>query len=87
MSTYNGWPNRETWLVALWFDNDQATHEHWMREASSMDVSSLATEMQASVQDSFPTTGLIADLLNDSISNVHWTHIAEHFVNAVNEGE
>jgi len=25
--TYNGWTNYETWLVALWIDNDQGTHE------------------------------------------------------------
>ena len=24
---YNGWANYETWLVALWLDNDQGTHE------------------------------------------------------------
>ncbi len=25
---YNGWTNYETWAVALWFDNDQYTHNH-----------------------------------------------------------
>src|SRR4051812_43850493 len=29
--TYNGWSNYETWCVALWLDNDEATHRH-MRE-------------------------------------------------------
>lgn len=25
--TYNGWRNYETWLVALWMDNDQGSYE------------------------------------------------------------
>lgn len=26
---YNGWPNYETWAVALWLGNDAGTYEHW----------------------------------------------------------
>jgi hypothetical protein len=31
--TYNGWSNYETWLVALWFDNDQGTQEYCVEMA------------------------------------------------------
>lgn len=30
---YNGWTNYETWVTALWLDNDFATHCYW-REAT-----------------------------------------------------
>jgi hypothetical protein len=30
---YNGWTNYETWVTALWLDNDYATQFHW-REAT-----------------------------------------------------
>lgn len=26
---YNGWANYETWAVALWIDNEQASQEYW----------------------------------------------------------
>jgi len=26
-STYNGWTNRETWLVSLWLNNDPGSYE------------------------------------------------------------
>ena len=31
---YNGWTNYETWAVALWLDNDAATHNYWREEAA-----------------------------------------------------
>jgi hypothetical protein len=30
---YHGWTNYETWLVALWLDDNQTSHHHWMMVA------------------------------------------------------
>ena len=30
---YQGWSNYETWLVSLWLDNEQCSHEHWRHRA------------------------------------------------------
>lgn len=27
MNGFNGWTNRDTWLVALWIDNDRTNYE------------------------------------------------------------
>lgn len=32
--TYNGWTNYETWDVALWLGNDEATYKYWRKEAA-----------------------------------------------------
>lgn len=35
MSTqYNGWTNRETWLVKLWIDNEQGEQDYWQEIAA-----------------------------------------------------
>lgn len=31
--TYNGWTNYETWVVKLWMDNDEYSHDNWVRTA------------------------------------------------------
>jgi hypothetical protein len=30
---YNGWTNYQTWVTALWLDNDQATQDYWREVA------------------------------------------------------
>ena len=43
---YNGWKNYETWLVALWLDNERETYEYWREEARRIrkDAPRMATE-------------------------------------------
>lgn len=30
---FNGWTNYETWAVALWIDNEQASYNYWRDQA------------------------------------------------------
>ncbi len=34
-TTYNGWTNYETWVTALWLDNEAASFEYWQDQARS----------------------------------------------------
>ena len=89
MSTeYNGWKNYETWLVALWIDNDGAA-EHWRERAEDhaevRDVSDLANEMQEYYEEQaeqvIPSSGMFNDLFNSALRRVCWYSIDEHFIN------
>lgn len=36
METYNGWSNRDTWLVALWLNNDYGNYQKWWPRRKSL---------------------------------------------------
>jgi hypothetical protein len=33
---YNGWTNYETWVVNLWMDNEEGTHDYWLEVAEDV---------------------------------------------------
>jgi hypothetical protein len=83
--TYNGWKNYETWLVALWIDNDGAA-DYWAERAEEVrDVSDLANEMEAyyteMASEVIPSQGMFNDLFNSALREVSWYDIAEHYIN------
>lgn len=64
--TYDGWKTQETWIVALWLQND----EELCRTAQEVeDIESWVRYELA------PTTGLIADLTLSAIRKVDWDAI------------
>ena len=99
--SYNGWTNYETWNVALWFNND--SNEYWPERAEALwndaeatanftreerATFALADQMKGQVEEGTPTvTGLYADLLNASLSEVNWLEIASHFIDNVDKEE
>lgn len=99
--TYNGWTNYETWLVNVWIDNSQGDQEYWQEQSRiAVDSTAseycpdgaairwVAEEMRAWVEEAaaeFRTEGMIADLLNASISSVNWDELARHYINAAKE--
>ena len=81
---YNGWTNRETWLVALWIDNEEWTY-HQAREIARHTVNAYALADQLEewvVSELVPDLGasLASDLLTTSIGRVNWEKIAEHYM-------
>lgn len=82
---YNGWPNKETWLVNLWLSNEPVT-EAYCREiaARKRDVPRVADALREWIEGANPllkqglTSGLYADLLSTALGHVDWDELARH---------
>ena len=91
---YNGWYNYETWMVNLWMDNDQGSHEMWREIArESIDADDKIAnwfyfddrlkEYLEYLHDDVvhgEHSGLVHDLLGAAISEVNTREIARHWV-------
>jgi len=93
---YNGWKNYETWLVALWINNDQGTQEialDMARQYKGMEHENyeLSHALKDWIEETNPladNADLFADLLNAALSEVDWYEIAESFFDDIkNEKE
>jgi len=78
MSEYNGWTNKETWLVNLWLGDDfvalseegQIITEAFIRET----VDELCETETKSVEGRF-----LMDLLNCALGEINYFELAQHY--------
>ena len=76
----NGWRNRETWLVGLWFDTSTLV------ESEGKKQDEVAEELEETVRtiletDWPETSGIVADLcpdLDEVIRKIDFQELAEH---------
>ena len=88
-NTHGGFRNKETWLVTVWLgDEIRGALEDGLRvdaealeqfasmlfEASDLDPSALLRR-----NDNNPAAGLIRDFIKDSICEIDWRQLAEHW--------
>jgi len=95
-NTYNGWANKETWLVNLWYGDDLAQiiaddsgiYEDECEvgiDANEAEewIRYIAEEVEALSQP--PKSGLISDFLETCWAEVSWVEIAESVSDAAKE--
>ena len=90
--SYNGWPNRETWVVALWQAQDESACRYWSLRASELlrkhagrvldAQADLGAEIEERVREARPDDGpgMFNDLISAALARVEWAHIAGPFV-------
>jgi hypothetical protein len=78
MSEYNGWTNKETWLVNLWLGDDFAQRSEEGEIITPAFIREMVEEM-CSVDDKSVEGGFMADLLNCALGEINYHEIAQHY--------
>jgi hypothetical protein len=77
---YNGWTNYETWLVALWLNNDRLTYNALEAiKAEGGSVHGKAEQLEELVRElyEFEPVGIVADFVNAAFGRVDWVEIIQ----------
>ena len=81
-NTYNGWTNRETWVVNLWLINEECYYNQLCEIIKNFDtVAEQAEELESYVRfvlDVDESIGMNGDLLSTALCRVDWYEIIEN---------
>lgn len=75
---YNGWSNRETWLVNMWLTNDRCHYDELCEIIKNFDLDEQAEELERYVRfitDTDNSIGIVGDLLNTSLGRIDWVEV------------
>jgi len=82
---YNGWYNYETWICALWLQNDSGSCNYWEEMTNEVEsIYDLAQMIKDEIEENDPTNdhaSMYADLMSAAISEINFNEIAYHFWN------
>lgn len=75
--TYNGWKNRETWLVNVWLNNDEISYKYLiarLREGNSLKQAKEINQYFNELLEDTSVT-LWKDLMFEVLSKVDWVEL------------
>jgi hypothetical protein len=83
IDTYNGWTNRETWLVSLWLNNDQSSYgvllEALGRNGYDFTKAEwLKSKLEDIMYDLPLGASLWSDLLGTALAKVNWLEVIKN---------
>lgn len=74
--TYNGWTNKETWLVNVWFNPEHVA-----------DVNHIESMLDDMIEDATDGAGIIGDFLRMCEAEVNWYELRKHMHDFEDEEE
>ena len=78
MSEYNGWTNKETWLVNLWLGDDFAQRSEEGEIITASFIQETVEEMCETETKSAEGRFLL-DLLNCALGEINYHELAQHY--------
>ena len=82
-TTYNGWSNRETWVVNLWLNNEPYSYDMLQHIIKAFDgIGEQAEELERCVRNDDNAlqgeASMWSDLLSTSLGRVNWYEIVQN---------
>lgn len=77
--SYNGWSNKETWLVNLWIGDMFTEDQEQGIEITADYIEQIVDEMASALLDGPDANGFMTDLLNCALGEINYHEIAEHY--------
>ena len=88
MTDYNGWKNKETWLVNVWLGDNLAMMQEDGEKITADLIENMTLEyaelLIGSADD--PATAFMGDMLNCALGEIDYRELAAHFQDTL-EGE
>ena len=77
MMGYNGWSNKETWLVNLWI-GDSLTMDQ--EDGIKIDAAYIEQVVEDRIEDSGSrVNGFVGDILNCALGEIDYDELASHY--------
>ena len=75
--SFNGWENKETWLVNVWLGDDLQAHKDEGEALTADYIEAIVDDMAAELECD---NGLLSDLLNTAMGEINYWELEQHYI-------